>query len=170
MQVKNKISVTLATYNPCVVELIMRKTQSIALFSAIVLISVIMGCKSNSVAPVSERIAKVWTASKVDENSTTVYTRGAASNIRNYAGFKLDLSAAPTVRYTEYDGNVFVGQYSVPDDNTLRLTNLNPSPTGDNGSITFTINSIDDSNLKLTRTSASQKTGGTTNVYTLTSP
>lgn len=170
MQVENKISVTLATSNPCVVELIMRKTQSIAFFSALALFSVILSCKSNKVAPVSERIAKVWTASKVEENSTTVFTKGATNNIRNYAGFKLDLSAPPTARYTEYDGNVFVGQYSVPNDNTLTLTNLNPSPTGDNGSITFTINSIDDTNLKLTRTSASQKTGGTTNVYTLTNP
>lgn len=134
------------------------------------LISVIVGCKSNSVAPVSERIAKIWTASKVDENSTTVYTKGAASNFRNYAKFSLDLSKPPAVTYTEYDGNIFVGQYSVPDDKTLKLTNLNPSPTGDNGSITFTINSIDDSNLNLTRTTASQKTGGTTNVYTLTNP
>ncbi|GAB4056310.1 hypothetical protein GCM10028810_71980 [Spirosoma litoris] len=134
-----------------------------------------MGCGGSKVAPVSERIAKVWTASKVDETglntgSVTVYTRGGTGNIRNYTGFKLDLSAAPTVKYTEFDGNTFTGQYSLPDDNTLKLTNLNPSPTGDNGTITFTINSIDDSNLKLTRTTASQKTGNTTNVYTLTNP
>ena len=148
----------------------MRKINSIAFFSIVTLFSLFMGCKGNKVAPVSERIAKVWTAAKVEENSTTVYTKGATNNIRNYTGFKLDLSAAPTVKYTEYDGNTFVGQYSVPDDNTLKLTNLNPSPTGDNGSITFTINSIDDTNLKLTRTTASQKTGGTTNVYTLTNP
>lgn len=148
----------------------MRKTHSFILFSLVTLSSLLLGCKGNQPAPVSERIAKVWTASKVDENSTTVYTKGASNNIRNYSGFKLDLSAPPTVKYTEYDGNTFVGQYSVPDDNTLKLTNLNPSPTGDNGSITFTINSIDDTNLKLTRTTASQKTGGTTNVYTLTNP
>ena len=146
------------------------KNKSISFFSALLLLSVLMGCGGNKVPPVSERIAKIWTASKIDENSTTVYTKGGTGNIRNYAGFKLDLSAPPTVKYTEYDGNTFVGQYSVPDDNTLKLTNLNPSPTGDNGSITFTINSIDDSNLKLTRTTASQKTGGTTNVYTLTNP
>ncbi|GAB3941849.1 hypothetical protein GCM10028805_05670 [Spirosoma harenae] len=128
------------------------------------------GCGGSKVAPVSERIAKVWTASKVDENSTTVYTKGGTANIRDYSKFKLDLSKAPTVTYTEYDGNTFTGQYSLPDDNTLKLTNLNPSPTGDNGAITFTINSIDDSNLKLTRQTASQKTGGTTNVYGLTNP
>ncbi|MVM40072.1 hypothetical protein GO730_24695 [Spirosoma sp. HMF3257] len=148
----------------------MRKTYFVAFLSVLTLFSLLMGCKGNKVAPVSERIAKVWTASKVDENSTTVYTKGGTNNIRNYTGFKLDLSAAPTVKYTEYDGNTFTGQYSLPDDNTLKLTNLNPSPTGDNGTITFTINSIDDSNLKLTRTTASQKTGNTTNVYTLTNP
>ncbi|MVM32176.1 hypothetical protein GO755_19160 [Spirosoma sp. HMF4905] len=148
----------------------MRKTYSIAFLSVLALFSLMMGCGGSKVAPVSERIAKVWTASKVDENSTTVYTKGGTNNIRNYTSFKLDLSSAPTVKYTEYDGNTFTGQYSLPDDNTLKLTNLNPSPTGDNGTITFTINSIDDSNLKLTRTTASQKTGNTTNVYTLTNP
>ncbi|WP_460968237.1 hypothetical protein [Spirosoma migulaei] len=148
----------------------MRKTHFTTFLSALALFSLLMGCNGNKVPPVSERIAKVWTASKVDENSSTVYTKGGTSNIRNYTSFKLDLSAAPTVKYTEYDGNTFTGQYSLPDDNTLKLTNLNPSPTGDNGTITFTINSIDDNNLKLTRTTASQKTGNTTNVYTLTNP
>lgn len=148
----------------------MRKTQFVAFFSAVALLSLMTGCNKNKVAPVSERIAKVWTASKVDENSTTVYTKGGTSNIRNYTKYSLDLSKPPTVVYTEYDGNTFTGQYSLPDDNTLKLTNLNPSPTGDNGTLTFTINSIDDNNLKLTRTTASQKTGGTTNVYTLTNP
>lgn len=149
----------------------MRKTYSIAFLSVLTLFSLlVMGCGGSKVAPVSERIAKVWTASKVDENSTTVYTKGGTNNIRNYTSFSLDLSKAPTVVYKEFDGNTFTGQYSLPDDNTLKLTNLNPSPTGDNGTITFTINSIDDSNLKLTRTTASQKTGNTTNVYTLTNP
>ncbi|WP_460995399.1 hypothetical protein [Spirosoma harenae] len=148
----------------------MRKTYCISFLSIVVLFVLLTGCGGSKVAPVSERIAKVWTASKVDENSTTVYTKGGTANIRDYSKFKLDLSKAPTVTYTEYDGNTFTGQYSLPDDNTLKLTNLNPSPTGDNGAITFTINSIDDSNLKLTRQTASQKTGGTTNVYGLTNP
>ncbi|GAB2571371.1 hypothetical protein GCM10027190_21730 [Spirosoma areae] len=130
-----------------------------------------MGCGGSKVAPVSERIAKVWTASKVDENSTTVYSRGGTANVRNYASFKLDLSKAPTVTYTEFDGNTFTGQYSVPSDDKLVLTNLSPSPTGvANGTIEFRIDSIDDTNLKLTRTTASQKTGNTTNAYTLTNP
>lgn len=147
----------------------MRKTNY-TLFLSVATLIMLAGCKGNKVAPVSERIAKVWTAQKVDENSVTVYSRGAAANVRNYAGFKLDLSSPPTVKYTEFDGNTFTGQYSVPDDNTLTLTNLTPSPTGANGTITFRIDEITDNSLKLTRTSASQKTGNTTNVYNLSNP
>ncbi len=148
----------------------MRKTYSIAFLSLVTLFSALMGCNGKKIAPVSERIAKVWTASKVDENKVTVYTKGGATNVRNYTAFKLDLSTPPTVKYTEFDGNVFVGKYSVPSDTRLVLTELTPSPTGANGTIEFTINSIDDTNLSLSRTTASQKTGNTTNDYTLTNP
>ena len=148
----------------------MRKTHYIAFLSVVTLISVLIGCKGSKPAPVSERIAKIWSASKVNEGTVTVYTKGGTANVRNYGSFKLDLSQAPTVRYTEFDGNTFVGKYSVPSDNRLVLTDLTPSPTGANGTIEFTINSIDDSSVTLTRTTTSQKTGGTTNVYTLTNP
>ena len=148
----------------------MRTTHFIAFLSLVTLFSVLTGCGSKKVAPVSERIAKVWTASKVDENKVTVYTKGGTTNVRNYATYKLDLSQPPTVKYTEFDGNTFVGTYSVPTDTRLVLTNLTPSPTGANGTIEFTINSIDDNNLSLSRTSASQKTGNTTNDYSLTNP
>ncbi|MCX6213654.1 hypothetical protein [Spirosoma sp.] len=148
----------------------MRKIHYIAFLSVVTLISALIGCKSNKPAPVSERIAKAWSASKVDEGTVTVYTKGGTANVRNYGSFKLDLSQAPTVRYTEFDGNVFVGKYSVPSDNRLVLTDLTPSPTGANGTIEFVINSIDDSSVTLTRTTTSQKTGNTTNVYTLTNP
>ena len=150
-------------------QLTMRKTH-FTLFLSVVTLILVAGCKGNQVAPVSERIAKIWTAQKVDENSVTVYTRGATANVRNYAGFKLDLSTPPTVKYTEFDGNTFTGQYSVPNDNTLTLTNLTPSPTGANGTITFTISNLTDNSVTLTRSSASQKTGNTTNVYTLSNP
>lgn len=148
----------------------MRKTHYIAFLSIVTLFGTLAGCSGNKPAPVSERIAKIWTASKVDENKITVYTRGGASNVRNYAPFKLDLSQAPTVKYTEFDGNTFVGKYSLPTDTRLVLTDLNPSPNGDNGTIEFTINSIDDNNLSLSRTRTSLKTGGTLNDYTLTNP
>ncbi|GAB4036617.1 hypothetical protein GCM10028774_29370 [Spirosoma jeollabukense] len=127
-----------------------------------------MGCKKTSTPPVSELIAKVWTATKVEENNVTVYTKGGTSNVRDYTKFKLDLSKAPTASYTEYEGNTFVGQYAVPDDQTLNLTNLNPPPS-DGPTIPFTINSIDDNTLVITKTKGSLKTGGTINKYTLTS-
>lgn len=149
----------------------MRKTHYIPFLSLLILLGALMGCSGSKPAPVSERIAKIWTASKVDENKITVYTRGGASNVRNYTAFKLDLSQAPTVRLTEVDGNTFVGKYSLPTDNRLVLTDLNPVPTGlTTGTIEFTINSIDDNNLSLSRTTTSQKTGGTLNDYTLTNP
>ncbi len=147
----------------------MRTTSFITFLSIVALFSVLTGCKKQ-VAPVSERIAKAWTASKVDENKVTVYTKGGATNVRNYAPFKLDLSAPPTVRYTEYDGNTFVGKYSLPSDTRLVLTDLTPSPTGANGTVEFTIGSLEDNSLTLSRTSTSQKTGGTTNDYSLTNP
>ena len=149
----------------------MRKTSSLAFLSAIVFVSLLTGCSGSKTPPVSERIAKVWTARIVDENSQTVFTRGGTTNVRpGYTNFKLDLSTAPTVKYTEFDTNVFTGQYSVPSDTRLVLSNLNPSPTGANGTIEFTINSISDTELVLTRTTASQKTGNTTNKYTLSNP
>lgn len=149
-------------------QLIMRKTSVIALLSAMVLVGSLMGCKKTSTPPVSELIAKVWTATKVEENNVTVYTKGGTTNVRDYTKFKLDLSKAPTASYTEYEGNTFVGQYAVPDDQTLNLTNLNPPPS-DGPAISFTINSIDDNNLVITKTKGSLKTGGTINKYTLTS-
>ena len=85
----NKISVTLATSDFC---LFNHEKDSFYHFSFDCnIISALIGCNGNKVAPVSERIAKVWTASKIDENNITVYTKGA-TNIRNYTGFKLDLS------------------------------------------------------------------------------
>ena len=149
----------------------MRKTSFIAFLSVITLLSLLMGCNKKKVAPVSERIAKVWTVQKVDENSATVYTRGATANVRNYTGFRLDLSAPPAVTYTEFDGNTFRGQYSVPSYTRLLLTALTPAPTGvANGTIEYTISNLTDNSVTLTRTTASQKTGNTTNVYTLSNP
>lgn len=148
----------------------MRKTHYIAFLSIATLLGTLAGCSGNKPAPVSERIAKIWTASKVDENKVTVYTRGGASNVRDYNQFTLNLSQAPTVKYKDFDGNEFVGKYSLPTDNRLVLTELTPVPTGTNGTIEFTINSIDDNNLSLSRTTTSLKTGGTLNDYTLTNP
>ncbi|MBC3785389.1 hypothetical protein [Spirosoma utsteinense] len=150
----------------------MRKTSFIAFFAVVALTNLLTGCGKKKVAPVSERIAKVWTARIVEYNGATVYTKGVANNIQpGYDQFKLDLSAPPVVTYSEFDKNVFTGQYSVPSDNRLVLTNLNPAPSGvTNGTIEFTINQISDTELKLTRTTPSLKTGNTTNTYTLSTP
>lgn len=148
----------------------MRTTHFTAFLSIVTLFTVLTGCGGKKVAPVSERIAKVWTASKVDENKVTVYTRGGTANVRNYATFKLDLSKAPTVQYTDWDGNTSVGKYAVPTDTQLILTEMTPQLTGTNGTIEFKINSIEDNSLSLSRTSTSQKTGGTLNDYSLTNP
>ncbi|GAA4407850.1 hypothetical protein GCM10023187_28990 [Nibrella viscosa] len=131
----------------------------------------VIGCKPAAKQPVSERIAKVWTARTVDENNTTVFTRGGTNNVRPaYSNFRLDLSSPTAVNLREFDNSSFSGQWEVQGENKLILKNLNPQPTGTNGTIEFTINTISDNELKLTRTTASQKTGGTMNVYTLSNP
>ena len=130
------------------------------------------GCSSPAkVTPVVERIAKVWTASKVNQNTATVYTKGGAANsVPGYSNFRLDLSSPTTVRYTEVDNSTFTGTWSVPSDNRLVLTGLSPVPTGTGGIIEFTIGTLNDTQLELTRTSASPKTGGSLNTYTLSNP
>lgn len=119
-----------------------------------------------------DRINKAWTARQVTENSTTVYTKNGANNVRpGYTGFRLDLSTKYNATLVEFDGNRFTGTWKVENDNKLTLSALNPQPTGTNGTIeyTFTINDANNE-LVLTRSAASQKTGGTVNVYTLTNP
>lgn len=131
-------------------------------------LSVIACGGKETVTPVSERVKKAWTAQTVKENTALVYTKGATGNARNYGAFRLDLRNPPTVSFTDWDGLTSVGQYEVPSDTRLVLKNLNPQPTGTNGTIEFTINSVGDNQLDLTRTSSSPKTGGSTNQYILT--
>jgi hypothetical protein len=118
----------------------------------------------------SDKLKKVWIIQTVKENSTLVYTKGATSNIRNYSTFRLDLSNPSAVSITDYDGLTFTGQYEVSSDTRLVLKNLNPQPTGTNGTIEFTINSMSDTQLDLTRITTNPKTGGTTNQYVLSTP
>ncbi|AFK02361.1 hypothetical protein Emtol_1212 [Emticicia oligotrophica DSM 17448] len=127
----------------------------------------ITSCKDKTV-PVSEKIKRSWAANIVKEGSTTVYTKGAASNTKpGYSSFTLNLLFAPNVTLKEADGNSFTGQYELIGDTKLVLKNLSPVPTGTGGTIEFTINSVTDTALDITRTSASQKTGGTINNYNL---
>ena len=151
----------------------MRKTLVISLFSTLVLVGLLTNCKKPAAPPVSELIAKAWTVSKVEENGTTVYVRGNTNNFRDYSKFRLNLGAPPAVTYLDWDGIPaagIIGQYSLPSDTQLTLSNLTPQPTGTTGTISFIINAIDENNLKITRTTISVKTGNTTNVYTLTNP
>ncbi|MBC7892464.1 MAG: hypothetical protein H7Y12_09640 [Sphingobacteriaceae bacterium] len=128
-------------------------------------------CKKKEDTPVKEVIAKKWTAKQVDENSTVVYTKGATNNIRlGYTQFLLDLSSPTAVTYREFDANDFTGTWDVVNNEKLVLSNLTPQPTGSNGTLEFTINSASATELVLTRLTASGKTGGSTNKYTLANP
>ncbi len=144
-----------------------RPARSLAL--ALLLIASACGSKDTAV-PVADNVKKVWAAQTVQENSTLVFTRGAVGNSRNYASYRLDLSNPPSASLTDLDGVPLSGQYELPSDTRLILKNLNPQPSGTNGTIEFTINSVSNSQLNLTRTTTSQKTGGTTNQYLLTNP
>lgn len=90
--------------------------------------------------------------------------------VPTYNNFRLDLSSKTSATLVDFDGNRFTGTWSVPSDTRLVLTGLTPQPTGTNGTIEFTISGLTDTEVVLTRTAASQKTGGTINVYTLTNP
>jgi hypothetical protein len=134
------------------------------------LCSQLTGCKPK-VSPISERIAKIWTAQTVREGSTLVYTKGANANIRSgYVNFKLDLSSATSVTLTEWDNNRFTGQWELQNDTKLILKNLTPQPTGTNGTIEFSLSDFMDNTMKLARTTASVKTGNTINSYELVNP
>ena len=152
----------------------MKKTYLSAFLCVLVLATLFVGCKKPvKIAPVADRIAKAWTARKVDENSTTVYTKGVASNVRpGYSNFRLDLSSKPNATLVDWDGNRFNGTWALSGDTKLILSGLTPQPTGTNGTIEFNISGLNDTGTEvvLTRTAASQKTGGTINVYTLTNP
>jgi hypothetical protein len=151
----------------------MKKTYSLALITLFVLSGWLMaGCGQKEKTPsVAERIAKSWTAFKVDENTTTVFSRGGTTNVRpGYANWQLDLRSATSVTYKEWDGTSFTGTWSIVGENKLVLSGLTPQPTGSAGTIEFNISNLTETGLTLARTTTSQKTGGTINTYTLTNP
>jgi hypothetical protein len=149
----------------------MKKTYTLLCSILLVLTLLAAGCKKKSAEPVSERIAKSWTAESVKEGSVVVYTRGGAGNVRaGYSNFKLSLSSTGSATYTEFDQKTFTGTWALDGDNTLVLSGLNPAPSGSNGTVRFTITSLDDSKVVLTRVDASPKTGNTINQYTLSTP
>ena len=149
----------------------MKKTHYALLFSLTIL-TLLSGCKGTTATPVSDLIKKNWTARIVTENGTTKYTSGGTSNpTPGYSKFALNLANPPAVTLTTLDGNTFTGTYTLSSDNkTLTLSGLTPQPTGSNGTITFTLGNVNDSELVLTRTSGDPKTGNSNNVYTLKNP
>jgi hypothetical protein len=131
------------------------------------------GCKKEA-KPVSERIAKAWTAESVKHGATVVYTRGGSNNqTPAYSAFRLTLTnsgGTKTATLTDFEGTTSNGTWDLEGDTKLILKDLNPAQTGTGGVIEYTINSLEDSKVVLTRLKGSSKTGGTINEYTLTNP
>ncbi|GAB3323558.1 hypothetical protein GCM10027299_19890 [Larkinella ripae] len=148
----------------------MKKTTLIAFLTLGSFLAILTGCGKDKVKPMSERIAKNWSAQKVDENNVTVYTKGGTNNVKPlYSQFSLDLSNPPTVVFKQVDGFTSTGQYEVQGETKLILKNLSPAPT-DGPTIEYTIGSATDNSLEITRSTTDRKTGGTTNKYTLSNP
>lgn len=137
---------------------------------ALLFVAFAFSCKEK-IEPVSERIKQVWQPRLVVQGSTTVFSRGGQNNIeQGYSSYRMNLSAAPAVTLTEVDGTSFTGTYSVDaEGTTLTLTGLNPIPTGTDGTLSYTISSFEDGELRLVLNANYAKTGGTTNTYTLVS-
>ena len=152
----------------------MKKSYSLLWSVMLVLALITSACKKDKPKPLSERIAKAWTAESVKEGSAVVYTRGGSTNTKPaYSSFRLNLtnaSGTKTVSYTEFDGNTFTGTWDLEGETTLVLSGLTPQPTSSGGTLKFTINTIADAALTLTRITASPKTGNTINEYKLTNP
>lgn len=150
----------------------MKKSYSLLWCTLLALTLFAAGCKEK-VKPLSERIAKAWTAETVKHGSTVVYSKAGSSTVPGYSGFRLTLSnssGTKTVTYTEWNGDTFTGTWDVEGETKLILKGLTPQPTGSGGTIEFTITSLDDAKVVLTRLTASPKTGGTINEYTLSNP
>ena len=104
---------------------------------------------------VATLIKKSWSASAVSWDGVDQYQKTSTTNlVSGYAGYKLDLSVAGTVKLTEFDGNVFTGSYTIStDETTLKLAGLTSSsgvPSGTNGALDFTIISKPSSGVAMT--------------------
>jgi hypothetical protein len=136
---------------------------------AVLIFSVSSGCKEK-IAPFSERVAKIWSARIVLENSAVVYSSGGTGNLKpGYSSYKLNLSSPPNATITEIDGQTYSGTYSVTGENKITITGITPEPTGTGGTLEFTVNSLsaDNTELIVTLNGLYPKTGNTTNKYTL---
>lgn len=147
----------------------MNKTNYYFFIAINALFLFLVGCKKNPPEPTTEeRMKKSWTVQSVTENGASVYANGSGTR-PGYSQFQLNLASPPTATYRSVDGQTFTGTYSISG-STLTLTGLTPQPTGTNGTISFTISSLNDNSVVLTRTSADPKTGNSTNIYTLKTP
>ena len=145
------------------------KTQPLLALAAALLMTTACQPKETSV-PLADKIKKVWTVQTATENGAVVYTKGAGSNVRNYAPYRLDLSRPPAVTLTEVDGSTFAGQYELQGDNRLIMSNLNPQPTGSGGRLEYALGAVTDNSMELSQSSTNLKTGSTLNVYRLSNP
>jgi len=148
--------------------------KNIYSFIIMALIPLCLGLKCGRVNPepektVAEKIQKLWRAAAVKHNGTSVFTEGASTNtIAGYSNFRLDLSNATNVTFTEFEGSTFSGQWELKSNNTiLILKNLSPAPGGTNGTIEYRIDKIEEGKLELSRITSSPKTGNSSNQYFL---
>ena len=151
----------------------MKRSFIVGLMAVLSLYIIMAGCKKKNPQPLSEKIAHVWTAQQVAESGSTVYTKGAANNIRDYSKFTLDLSNATNVTITYQNGDVSRGTWALNGDSQLILSNLDPRPTttsGPSSTLTYAINSASDTQLVISRSDTDLKTGATSSTYTLTKP
>ncbi|RYF72641.1 MAG: hypothetical protein EOO39_11800 [Cytophagaceae bacterium] len=113
---------------------------------------------------------KSWKTLRVQEGSVTVYQDGRSDNIYpGYRNYQL-VFTGQKVKFTEYTGEVFNGDWTVLDNSSrtyLSLRNLTPPPSNSGGTVEFEVNSFSDTQLVITATKPNLKTGNTINVYTL---
>ncbi|GAA4410851.1 hypothetical protein GCM10023187_35960 [Nibrella viscosa] len=136
----------------------------------LLLICLTVGCQPKALTPINQLIGKVWKAQSVKENTVTVYTEGASSNVRpGYTRFRLDLSRPDKAILIDIDGRTTTGTWSLSTDNQrLILENLEPKPSATIGTIEYYIlGTPTATDLQLQRTAESRKTGNSVNEYVL---
>lgn len=155
-----------------------RRTHTYLLL-LIISLFLVSSCTVNDPSDVSKKkrildgvTGKSWKALRVKEGSVTVYQEGRSDNIYpGYRNYQLAFSSQDVaVTFTEYTGEIFVGDWTVTETNSrtyLLLRNLTPPPTNSAGTLEFEVNSFTDTQLVLTTTKPNLKTGSTINTYTL---
>ena len=145
--------------------------EGIFILLGFLVLAQLSGCKPKTTAkPLSEVLKAVFFAQQVKHDGTIVYTKGSISNtVDNYKKLRIDLSSGTSVSFTDFDGNTFLGTYLITN-NTLTFSGLTPVPTGSGGTITFNVVSFVEgpTQVVLSRSGSSVKTGNTSNEYTLT--